>query len=466
MTISASNASTFDIAIIGAGPAGMAAAIEAGTRGLKAVILDEAPHAGGQIYRDVEKASVEQKKILGPDYVSGDALVSELANAECSYLPKAQVWHLEDVEQGFRIFYSREGSSHTLEAKAVLVATGALERPMPLPGWTLPGVTNAGAIQVLMKNASIVSDDLVLVGNGPLLLVLAAQLADAGYPPKAIVEMLPFGNYLRAVPHLYGAVRGWRYLLKGLKLTWRIRKAGIPFYRNTQNVSLEGTDSLQAVRFVSKGVETRIPCAQAALHHGVVPNQQITRLMRCDHHWDESQQAFLPDLDTYGESSRANLYVAGDGGGIRGAKSAEMAGRLTVMRVAQKAGLPIPTHEMSRLQKALSVDAAVRPFLETLYAPAKQALAPADETIICRCEEITAGQIRASVKHNAAGPNQVKSYLRSGMGPCQGRVCGLTVTGLIAAQSGKSPGEVDYFRIRPPLKPMTLSELAEFEAEE
>jgi len=202
-----------------------------------------------------------------------------------------------------------------------------------------------------------------------------------------------------------------------------------------------------------------------ALHQGVVPNQQITRLLRCDHRWNGSQRCFVPELDEFGETSVAGVYVAGDGGGIGGAAAAALQGRLVARRIAQKAGRRT-VGEIAGLMAELRREMSIRPFLETLYAPAAAVLSPSDETMICRCEEITAGQIREAVDLGAPGPNQVKSFLRSGMGPCQGRMCGLAVTEIIAERRDEPPSLVDYYRIRPPLKPLALSELAALRSDE
>jgi len=457
------NISNVDLCIIGAGPAGMAAALEATNKGLSVALLDEAPRPGGQIYRNVQRTTPALSAILGPDYVHGAQLADQFTAGAAAYLPQAVVWHIEATEPGYRLSYSLNGASHTLDAKSVIAATGALERPMPLPGWTLPGVTTAGALQILLKSSGTVSDDLVLVGHGPLLLLLAAQLVAAGYPPRAIVETVPMAKYWKALPHLPAALRGWRYLLKGAAMLGKIRKAGVPFYGDASDITLEGEAHLTAVSFTAGGKRQTLETSNAGLHHGVVPNQQVSRLMRCAHRWHPSQHAFVPVLDAYGETSNLDFYVAGDGGSIRGARSAEWAGRLTALRIAQKSGIAVPQKDINHFQRKLNEDAAARPFLETLYAPAAQALSPNDNTMICRCEEVTAGQIRRAVADNAPGPNQVKSFLRTGMGPCQGRMCGLAVTALVVEGTGRTPDEVGYYRIRPPLKPLALSELAEYE---
>lgn len=181
-----------DVVIIGAGPAGMACAIEAAGKGVSVLVLDENPAPGGQIYRAVESAGVRRLEVLGPDYAKGKSLVSAFRAAKgIDYRPGSTVWNIGTDR---RVEYSRDGRSYGVVAGSLVVATGALERPSPCPGWTLPGVTTAGALQILLKGSGVVHEDAVLVGAGPLLWLLAAQLVDGGTPPKAVVETTPPGR--------------------------------------------------------------------------------------------------------------------------------------------------------------------------------------------------------------------------------------------------------------------------------
>ncbi len=447
---------SFDVVIVGAGPAGMAAAAETSQAGLSTLVLDEQTRPGGQIYRDVEASNAARRRLLGLDYETGADLAAALRASNAEYVPGAVVWN---IDGGKRIDYSAGGSSHSVTANSLVVATGAIERPTPMPGWTLPGVTSVGAVQILLKTSGIVVEDVVLVGSGPLLWLAATQLIAAGAPPKAIVETVPRSRYGEAARHIGKALPGWRYLVKGFAMMRAVKKAGVPVHRDAGNIVVEGETAAAAVTFTSGGTRHRIETGHIALHQGVVPNQQITRLLNCEHRFDASQRAFLPILDENFETSVADVFVAGDGAGIGGAKSAAMRGRLVAMRIAEKAGKSSPKGR-EELRAELRRDAAVRPLLEALYAPSHDVLAPHDSTMVCRCEEITAGQIREAVALGAPGPNQIKSFLRSGMGPCQGRMCGLAVTEIIAAARGEEPSAIDYYRIRPPLKPLLLSELA------
>lgn len=454
----------YDLAIVGAGPAGLAAAATAAQAGLSVCVLDEQPRAGGQIYRDVERAAGLRGDILGKDYTRGAPLVAGLRADGITHLSGAVVWA---IEEGFRISYTQGGAAAQIEAGRVLLATGALERPMPLPGWTLPGVMTAGAGQILLKQSGVLAQRAVLVGSGPLLYLIAAQMVRAGTPPLALVETQTRADMIGAARHLGGALRGWRYLLKGLGLLSEILRAGVPRYPGAQGIAIEGEAQAEAVTFAHRGRAHRIACDTVFLHHGVVPNTQAARSLGVAHVWDGTQQCFAPTLDDWGQSEVDGVLIAGDGAGIGGAKVAEIAGQLAALYVAGDTGhIDRATRDRraAPLLRARCQEMAARPFLDAAYPPFPDAIAPADATVICRCEEVTAGAIRGYARLGCLGPNQTKAFGRAGMGPCQGRYCGLTVNALLAEANGQTPDETGYYRIRPPLKPVTLAELAAMDA--
>ena len=449
-----------DLAIIGAGPAGMAAAAQAVQLGLSVTVLDEQLRPGGQIYRDVDKASPARGNILGRDYTDGRRLTDGLRQSGVEHISGAVVWAIED---DFRISYTCNGRGAQIDADRILLATGALERPMPIPGWTLPGVMTAGAGQILLKQSGVVAQSAVLVGAGPLLYLIAAQMVRAGTPPSAMIETQTRQDMFRGLRHVGGALRGWRYMAKGLKMIAEIKRAKVPRYTGATEIAVEGAGKAEAVTFTHKSRRQRIACETVFLHHGVVPNMQAARSLGIPHSWDTAQGSFAPVCDDWGQSDLAGVFIAGDGAGIGGAKVAEHAGRLAALKIAEGAKR-LSTHNCNRmavpLRRALERELAARPFLDAAYPPYGAALHPADGTVICRCEEVTAGDIRRYAKLGCLGPNQTKAFGRAGMGPCQGRYCGLTVTALLADASGRSPDETGYYRIRAPLKPVTLGELA------
>ncbi|WP_137702099.1 FAD/NAD(P)-dependent oxidoreductase [Marimonas lutisalis] len=454
---------TADLIVIGAGPAGMAAAAEAGRAGLSVLVLDEQSQPGGQIYRDVERVVPLRGDLLGADYAAGLPLAQGLAEQGVSHLNGAVSWA---IEEGGRVMFTRAGRAEQAEGRRILLATGALERPMPVPGWTLPGVMTVGAAQILLKQSGVVPERAVLAGSGPLIYLTAAQMVRAGVPPLALVETQTRGDALRAARHMGGALRGWRYLLKGLGLMRELKRAGVQRFVGAEALAVMGDDRAEGLRFRRGGRDHEIACETVLLHHGVVPNTQAARSIGVAHRWDAVQQCFSPVLDEWGRTGVEGVLIAGDGAGIGGAKAAEYAGRLAALQVAEDLGA-ITAHARDEVARHLRGDLrrerAIRPFLDTAYPPYAGAITPEDATLVCRCEEVTAGDIRRFARMGCLGPNQAKAFGRAGMGPCQGRYCGLAVSAILAQETGQSMDETGYYRIRPPLKPVTLGELAAME---
>jgi NADPH-dependent 2,4-dienoyl-CoA reductase/sulfur reductase-like enzyme len=439
----------------------MAAALAARRHGLKVMVIDDQPGPGGQIWRSVENTA-RRDDILGPSYVEGRAVAEAFRASGVIYQPGAQLWQ---VEPGFRAFVSRDRQAQVIEAKAVILATGAQERPIPFPGWTLPGVLTVGAAQILLKNAGqIPAGPVWIAGSGPLPLLYTVQLLRAGGQVAGYLDTSPDGQWRAALRHLPGALRAWGDLLKGLGWTATLRTSKAPVTRSVIEIEALGKERVEVLRYRTKdGVMATVGANTLLVHEGVVPNLHVVLSLDCKVAWDPAQDCFAPVVDSWGESSQVDLFIAGDGAGIAGAKAAQLRGELAALRVAVKLGR---TSENAAavaarpIRRKLDRELAVRPFLDALFRPRPQVFAPADETIVCRCEEITAGEIRALAKVGRPGPNQVKAATRAGMGPCQGRQCGYTVTRILAAVQNRPPSEVGFFHIRPPLKPVTLGELA------
>lgn len=452
---------THDLIVIGAGPAGMSAALTAASIGLKTLLMDEQPRPGGQIYRNVAVVPRSVAALLGPDYRHGETLVDRLARSGIDLRLATTVW---DVAPDLTVTAQKDGQSFRVRAPQLIAATGAMERPSPIPGWTLPGVLNAGAAQIALKSASAVpSGRVVLAGAGPLLLLVAGQLLDAGVSLGGIVETSPAANRWRALRHLPAALGAPDYLVKGARMLQRVRRSGVPMFSAAAFVRVEGSSQAHALAFTAGGKEHRLDADVVLLHHGVVPNTQLSRLLRVDHDWDPAQLAWCPRVDRWGETSLSGFRIAGDGASIAGALAAESSGALAALGAAQALDrLNAPQCEAIALplRQALARQLRIRPFLDALYRPPAWLCAPADETVVCRCEEVTAGRIREMARLGCQGPNQTKFFSRCGMGPCQGRMCGLTVTQVLADELGKPPAEVGAYHIRAPLKPVSLSSIA------
>lgn len=457
----ASREFSHDLVILGCGPSGMSAAIAGVKAGLQVLVLDEQRAAGGQIYRNIEAISKPVAQLLGPDYQHGSSVAARFAQSGAEHRRGAMVW---DVAPDLTVSYLAEGVSRQVRGRQLILATGAIERASPLPGWTLPGVLNAGAAQIALKSAaSIPSGRIVLMGTGPLLLLVACQLLDAGGIIAAVVDTSPASNRWKALRHAAGALSAPSYLKKGLQMMRRLRAAGVPRFNAATDLSIEGRDKVQAVAFKADGRSHRIDAETVLLHHGVVPNTQVSRLLRLEHRWSDDQLAWVPEADAWGATSMPGVRIAGDGAGIAGARAAEASGSLAALGAARALNcIDDATQHMlaAPWQAEQRRHLRIRPFLEALFQPPNWLAGPSDDTIVCRCEEVSAGKIREMARLGCQGPNQTKFFSRCGMGPCQGRMCGLTVTQILAAELGRDPAEVGAYHIRAPLKPVPLGSLA------
>lgn len=456
-----------ELLVIGAGPAGLAAAATAARLGVDTLLLDEQPAPGGQIYRAITSTPVADRRILGEDYWHGASLVEPFRASGARYQPGATVWAIsrmtaEQPDQGFEIAYSVGGEAHMAVARHILLATGAQERPFPIPGWTLPGVITAGAAQILLKSAGLVpTGPTVLAGCGPLLYLVAWQYLNAGAKIDVLLETTPAGRMTQALPHVWDFLRS-PYLGKGLKLM-RAVKAAVPIVKNVQDLQALGRDKLESVRYRASGRQHEAPAEQLLLHQGVVPNVNLSRAVGAEHEWNDALDCWQPRVDEWGATSVAGIGIAGDGAGIAGALAAEHRGRLAALHAAATLGridAAIRDREAGPHRQALSRAVRGRAFFDTLYKAPEAYRRPTGDTIVCRCEEVTAQQVRETVALGCSGPNQMKAFLRCGMGPCQGRFCGLTVSELIADERKVPVSEVGYYRLRFPTKPLTLGELA------
>lgn len=462
-------AARYDLVVVGAGPAGLSAAARAAALGVDVLLVDENPAPGGQIYRSVTTSPVRDRTVLGADYWRGAEIVARFERSQAHYAARCTLWSIGPDETapeggGFEIGLSLDGRARLIGARQVVLATGAQERPFPIPGWTLPGVMTAGAAQIALKSAAIVpAGRTVIAGCGPLLYLLAGQLAAAGAEIVAVLDTTARANWPKAMVALPDFLRS-PYLAKGLKLMAQARRR-LHFVGGVTGLAAEGSRGLTSVRFARGAATGSIACDTLLLHQGVIPSVNLASAAGCAHDFDEAQHAFVPRLDEWLGSSVPGIAVAGDGAGIGGAESAALRGEVAALGAAERLGR-IDAGERDRqaapLRAELGRALRGRRFLDLLYRPAPQFLAPpSDETIICRCEEVTAGQVRdTATRLGVIGPNQMKAFLRCGMGPCQGRLCGPTVVELIAQANGTTPAEVGYYRLRPPVKPVTLAELA------
>jgi len=436
----------------------MAAAATTAEAGLSTLLLDENAGPGGQVWRAISSTPVTARDLLGADYWAGSDLVQTVQSSGAEIIQRATVWNLD---RRLEVAISVGGLSSLVGARRVIIATGALERPFPIPGWTLPGVMTAGAAQTMLKSSGLVPDGrTVIAGQGPLLWLLAAQILRLGGRIDRILDTNDRRNLLAALPHA-GAFMTSPYFAKGLNMVREVRKK-VPVVGGVSELAAAGNGKLASVTYAVGGRRETISAGLLLLHQGVAPSVNLAMAAGVEHRWDDRQLCWSPTLDRDGNTSIDGIAIAGDGAGIGGAEAAVVRGRiaasasveaLTPVTGATRASMKMLRIELARAERG-------RAFLDTLFRPSQQFRIPTGETIVCRCEEVTARDIMDSSANGAIDPNQLKAYRRVGMGLCQGRLCGLTVCELMARARGKSPQEMGYYRLRAPVKPITLAELA------
>jgi NADPH-dependent 2,4-dienoyl-CoA reductase/sulfur reductase-like enzyme len=442
-----------DLIIVGAGPAGVSAAIEAHAYGLSVLVLDENPAPGGRIWQALETRGAQ-------DHDDADALRTLQVFRACGVNAKwcATVWA---IEADGTVFWSDDRTAHSARSQRILLATGTMERPMPIPGWTLPGVMTVGGAQIALKTAGLVPGGATwIAGQGPLLLLYTVQALRAGGRVAGVLDLSDGLAPLRALGHLRHAGSAAVDLRKGLSWRREIARAGVRWISATDLRAI-GDERLAYLEFRAGGRGHRDAADLLLLHDGIIPSVQLTRALGCAHQWDAAQRCWKPVADAWGATTVPHVVVAGDGAGVSGAAAAAVSGRMAAVGVAHALGrIDTAARDAAAapLRAALARHRAVRPFLDALYRPRPPHLD--DATIVCRCEEVTAGAIREAARQGCLGCNQLKAFTRCGMGPCQGRMCATTVAEVLATARRVPVWQIEPYRTRFPNKPVTVGEVA------
>jgi hypothetical protein len=316
-----------------------------------------------------------------------------------------------------------------------------------------------GAAQTLLKSSGLVATGTtVIAGCGPLLWLLAAQYMRAGAQIEAILNTTARGNAWRALPYAPAFLFSG-YWGEGLALMREVKRR-VRVISGVTGLRAVGKGKVNAVAYRVGGEEKMIAIDNLFLHQGLAPNVNLAMSAGVGHRWDEAQLCWVPQIDVEGNSNIDGIAIAGDGARIAGAEAARWRGVVAGIAAARALQCNVRSYDEERARRALGRSLRGRQFLDELYRPARNFRIPGGDTIVCRCEEVRASEINATIALGCPGPNQMKAFLRCGMGPCQGRLCGLTVVELMAAGRAISPAEVGYYRLRPPVKPITVAELA------
>lgn len=452
------------VLIVGAGPAGTRAAEALVSGGVRPVVVDEAPQSGGQIYRRPPPLAGfvrPARALYGPAAAKATALHAAF-DALCDridYRPETVVWGLGDgVAHGLR-----RGICETIPFDRLILATGAMDRVIPFPGWTTPGVFTLGGAQIALKHQGCaVGRRTVFLGTGPLLYLVAWQYAKAGAEVAAVLDVSPVARRIRELPRL---AAGGRVLMQGVYyMAWLVAH-GVRLETAIRPVAVQGGDAVAALSYRdAAGREHDIPCDAVAFGYGLKPETQLADLAGCRFRFDEAGRHWLPETDSDGRALGIDgVYLAGDGAGIGGADAAELAGERAALTLLADLGRPADGARLARIERRLARLARFRAGLERAFPfPAELAAAIDDATILCRCEEVTAGELRATARGMLAGDeiNRAKAFTRIGMGRCQGRVCGPAAQEVLAAALALSPDGVGRLRGQPPIKPVSVAALA------
>lgn len=449
-----------DVLIIGAGAAGLSAAIAAREAGAAVVVLDERDKPGGQYFKPLAASHATRR----PDaqFRAGDALRDAAARAGVAVASGAVAWGAFAPDEIAALSGER---AVVFRPRRLILAPGAHERPVAVVGWTLPGVLTTGALQTLARAQRVCPAEPVLIaGNGPLNFQLAAELLASGVRLAGVVESAPrpglaaLGEALamaRAAPDLFAT---------GLSQLWRLRRAGVPVYWGSEIGEIEGKARATAVRLATQAGERRIEVGLVALNAGFQPETALARALGAEHRFVDAGLGHLATLaDEEGRTSVPGVFAVGDGAQFGGARIAMARGRLAGLAAARDLGFAAPADAAAI--RALARAVAFQRALWRLFTPPRfEPEHIADQTIICRCEEITAGRLRCEMALGAGSPAALKRASRAGMGPCQGRFCAATIARLCPAP----PEPFSFAAPRPPVRPVPMAPLGfpgpEFEA--
>ena len=436
------------VVIVGAGPAGISAARTLLDHGINPCLVDESLRGGGQIYRRQPSGFQRTaKQIYGFEATKAQAVhrtLDELAPL-IDYRPETLVWNAEDG----RLDMLNNGRAESVEYAQIIVATGATDRILPVPGWTLPGVYSLGAAQIALKyQGCAIGERVAFCGSGPLLYLVAYQYAKAGAKVVAVLDSAPFSAQCRALPALLGQPAT---LAKGVYYRAWLTAHGIAVHHGATLRQVDGEQRVSGIRWG----EHALKCDAVAFAHALRSETQLADLLGCEFAWNTLNRAWLPQRDSAGRSSVSGVYLAGDGAGIMGADAAQMAGERAALAVLEDAGVAIDPRRPAVLEQQLAGIQRFRRGLETAFPfPEQWAAQAPDELIVCRCEEVSAGDVRAVVDEGHWEINRVKAHCRVGMGRCQGRMCGLAAAEIVAERSGRGIENIGRLRSQAPIKPL------------
>ena len=456
-----------EVVVVGAGPAGLMAAREAVNRGAQVTIIDEGAQPGGQIYRQAIVGSRGEPIGLKTERARKERVLATYDEIEdkVDYLANSTAYSLFP---GLELHVAWNGESRVMHPDAVVLATGVIERAVPFPGWTLPGVVFAGGVQALLKAHGIRAGNRVVVaGAGPLPVVVASQLTEAGAEVPCVALLNPLRTMLRKPAGLWA---GLDVVREGLKYLRALRKAGVERLDGWIPVRAHGDQTVRAVTLAQHdgngrplaGTERDVECDVLALNFGFSANSELARMAGTEVRFEPHQGGWIPQTDVFGRSSVKGVLVAGDAAGLRGAWVASAEGQIVGAAAAA----------IARGEEVESISSTLAPVFGQRYRhlrfqeAVQESLRLPDgvwswadaDTICCRCESVTRAQLERAISDGHNTLNALKRNTRAGMGWCAGRICGHTMAAL--ASGNRLLPEIEPMTPRPVARPVVLGDIA------
>jgi D-hydroxyproline dehydrogenase subunit alpha len=441
-----------DVLVIGGGAGGLSAAMAARRTGASVALIEERSIPGGQYYKQATEGHP-----LDARQAEGAALVAAARESGAEIITGAQVWGAFD---GPLFLAEYQGSALVARPKTAIVATGAYERPLIVPGWTLPGVMTTGAAQTLWRSYRTLPGRRVAVcGSGPLNLQVALELADGGVE-IAIVAESARTPFTRPVTSLAMIRADPRLTWQGISMYRGLRGRGVPVENSTELVRIDrARDGLAAIFRSRSGKESTFDVDVLCMNAGFEPQNEMLRLLGADMRYDAEFGHLRTVRSENMETSVPGLFAVGDCAGLGGAPAARVEGHIAGRAAAAAAGFG-DANDISAYQRELRRHRRFQSLLWRLHDIAvKDIENVSDEVLICRCEGITAGRIRESIAQQPGHLGTLKRSTRAGMGRCQGRYCAPVLARTIANQSGQDLGDTSFFAPRVPIKPVSIASI-------
>lgn len=456
-----------DPVIVGAGPAGLAAAIRLAKQGVRSLLIDESSKIGGVVYRGPLRSGVSIE-YLGDEYKQAlEALHSEYEERR-GMIEVHLNTRVIGAENGERlIVLNGEDRLVEIPFSQLVLATGCHERSVPFPGWTLPGVMLLGGLQLQIKSGAVKpAQPVVIVGTGPLLPLVACQLLKAGVRVAGVFEAGTLQSFAKEVVALLNKPQ---LLLDGLGMLAWLKRHRVPVYYGWSIVEARGDDEVTEAVVApcddhgspDRGRAKIVAAATVACGYGFLPRTQLSQLLGLDHGYRDDGM-LAPVVDDGFKAPRHDIYIAGDLAGINGGEAALLQGKIAALGILERRGVlssgsaaPERHHYHAQLRRIARFRAA---FNRISVQGAGLIRLPRADTVICRCENVTRAQIDNAIGQGAADLIDLKMRTRIAMGDCQGKMCiGYCVDRLRQA-TGRA--DVGWTRPRFPLEPLPFGALA------